>query len=97
MEECNICFNDLNLEDAWKCKKCKQICHHTCIRNWYKNRKVCPFCIQDISSTNIKYTEVNTDEYKLCIEPEQETPRFNIIEYLCVFCAISIFCSVVFD
>ena len=62
MEECNICFNNLDSETAWTCPECNQICHQFCLETWYENRKVCPFCIQNISNTPLTYVN-DEDEH----------------------------------
>ena len=72
MEECNICFHDLDIETAWRCKKCKQICHQFCIETWYKNREVCPFCIQSISDTQLQYIDSDLGDGMLNQEVERK-------------------------
>jgi len=80
MEECNICFHDLDIETAWKCKKCKQICHQFCIETWYKNREVCPFCIQSISDTQLQYIDNDLGDSMLNHEVEITIRDQNVID-----------------
>ena len=80
MEECNICFHDLDIETAWRCKKCKQICHQFCIETWYKNREVCPFCIQSISDTQLQYIDSDLGDGMLNQEVEITIRDQNIFD-----------------
>ena len=69
MEECNICFHDLDKVSAWRCEKCGQICHQFCIDSWREQRQVCPFCIQDISNSEIVYNS-ESEETNITIHDE---------------------------
>ena len=69
MEECNICFHNLDKVTAWKCEKCGQVCHQFCIDSWREKRQVCPFCIQDISNSEIVYNS-ESEETNITIHEE---------------------------
>ena len=43
--QCLICFEDINLENNWKCSNCKVNIHPECIVKWNKNK--CPHCQQN--------------------------------------------------
>ena len=69
MTECNICFHNLDKISAWKCDQCGQICHQFCIDTWRGQRQVCPFCIKDISNSELVYTS-ESEETNITIQEE---------------------------
>ena len=69
MEECNICFHDLDKITAWRCEQCDQICHQFCIDTWREQRQVCPFCINDISNSEVIYNS-ESEETNITIQDE---------------------------
>ena len=41
---CNICLSEFNKNDKVKILNCGHIYHTSCIKEWFKRKKICPIC-----------------------------------------------------
>ena len=51
--KCCICQESICISDKYKCTKCNNILHKSCLINWLENGDGCPICRHNIKISNI--------------------------------------------
>lgn len=46
--ECSICLAKFRLRQRVIALKCSHVYHEKCLREWFKNQKICPTCRQEV-------------------------------------------------
>lgn len=59
--DCVICFEQIKLDDDYKCPECNNIIHKDCYNKWkHEGNELCPFCRRKYSMSSVD------DEPKYC-------------------------------